>query len=257
MLSYQHLYHAGNPADVHKHAILAWMLGRLTEKPKPLTYVETHAGRGLYDLSSAEAVKTGEAKAGVGRLLSKFDPAHPYSAVIEAVRTAHGAASYPGSPAIAGQLLRDADRIHLAELHPQEHAALRKAMEGRGRVHRADGFELAMSLCPPDPRRGLVLIDPSYEIKADYERLPRFIRQVNRVWNVGVIVLWYPVLREAVHLEMLTALQLAGLPGTFRHEVRFPPVRPGHRMIGSGLFVVNAPYGLKEAADEVAALFAG
>lgn len=255
MLSYQHLYHAGNPADVHKHAILAWMLERLCEKPKPLTYIETHAGRALYDLGSEEARKTGEGAAGIGKMLGKFAPDHPFCRVVETLRDNAGGDAYPGSPLIAAGLMRKTDRLHLAELHPQEHEALRVAMRGKAKVHKADGFELALSLSPPDPRRGMLLIDPSYEIKEDYERLPKFIAQVNKVWNVGVIALWYPVLRDGRHRAMVRALQGANLPKVVHSEVAFPPVREGHGMVGSGMFVLNAPFGLAEEATRLATMF--
>jgi 23S rRNA (adenine2030-N6)-methyltransferase len=256
MLSYQHLYHAGNPADVHKHAALAWVLAYLAAKPKPLTYIESHAGRGLYDLDAPEAVKTGAAAVGVARRLPRFAPDHPYRRAVEAVRRAEGARAYPGSPRIAGALLRPDDRIELAELHPQEGAALRAAMaQTQALVHAVDGFSLAHSLCPPLPRRGLLLIDPSYEIKEDYERIPQIIAALHRKWNVGIIMLWYPILLSGAHGPMLTALTEARMTDTLRHEVHFPPVRPGHRMVGSGLFVVNAPWGLDAEFSRLAQVF--
>lgn len=256
MLSYQHIYHAGNPADVHKHALLSWALARMTEKPKPLSYVETHAGRGLYDLGSEAALKTGEAAAGIGRLEARFDPAHPYRRALAAVRAAHGSQSYPGSPLIAAHLLRPEDMLHLSELHPQEGAALARTMGRRARIHAADGFETAFAICPPMPRRGLMLIDPSWEVKSDYARLPDIIRKLHRAWNVGVIALWYPILTDARHDAMRERLEALDLPDQLCSEVRFPPVRDGHRMVGSGLFVVNAPWGLAEEARRIAALFA-
>ena len=259
MLSYQHAYHAGNLADVHKHALLAWMLGYLTAKDKPLSYIETHAGRGLYDLAAPEAVKTGEAAAGIARALAEgwFAPDHPYMVALTAVRARHGATAYPGSPVLAAELLRPGDRIHLAELHPAEHAALTQAMrEWYSVIHRRDGLELALALTPPDPRRGLMLIDPPYEVKSDYDALPRVIGQVHAKWNVGVIVLWYPILASGAHAPMLAALEAQRLPRTLRHEVRFPPAREGHGMVGSGLFVVNAPYGLAEEGRRVGERFA-
>ena len=124
MLSYQHLYHAGNPADVQKHALLAVMLDYLTRKDKPLTYIETHAGRGLYDLAAPEALKTGEAAQGVGRLEARFPADHAWRRLLDRVRDLKGQGAYPGSPFLAALALRPGDRIHLAELHPQEHAAL-------------------------------------------------------------------------------------------------------------------------------------
>ena len=257
MLSYQHLYHAGNPADVHKHALLAWMLARLTDKPKPMSYIETHAGRGVYDLSAPEALKTGEAAAGVGRMLARFAPDHPYRQGVQQGRAEHGAMAYPGSPLFAATLLRAEDRLTLADLHPQEHGALRGALRGRAQIRQMDGFELALSVCPPTPRRGLLLIDPSYEVKADYETIPKVIAQLHRAWNVGVIALWYPILTDGRHRGMVQALERAGMAKVLRHEVGFPPVRPGHGMVGSGLVVVNTPFRLEEEAARIGSLFGG
>lgn len=245
MLSYQHSFHAGNLADVHKHAALAWCLSYLTQKPKPLSYMETHAGRALYDLSGAEAQKTGEAAQGITRLLDQLDADHPYRAVIEQTRAQHGPNAYPGSPMIAQRLLRDTDRLHLAELHPQEHAALSQAIRARNtHVHQQDGYALAQSLTPPDPRRGMLLIDPSWEVKADYQTLPKTVQTIAKKWNVGIIMIWYPLLTDAPHAPMLAALE-RDHPEGLRHEVRFPPAREGHRMVGSGLFTVNPPWGLE------------
>lgn len=258
MLSYQHIYHAGNLADVQKHALLSVMLDYMTRKPKPLSYLETHAGRGLYHLDSDQALKTGEAAAGVGAVADWFETDHPYSGALGTIRNREGETAYPGSPMIAATLLRKEDRIHLAELHPQENEALSLAMMGSGaKVYEQDGFAMAQSLCPPEPRRGMILIDPSYEIKSDYETLPRFIAKLHRKWNVGVIALWYPILTSGAHKPMLSALEAQNLPDTLRHEVRFPPVREGHRMIGSGMFIVNTPYGLKNEARRLDKLFSG
>ncbi|QPM91924.1 23S rRNA (adenine(2030)-N(6))-methyltransferase RlmJ [Pseudooceanicola algae] len=262
MLSYQHIYHAGNPADLHKHALLAVMLARMVAKPKPMTYVETHAGRGLYDLTSVEARKTGEAEAGIGRHAHAFAPDHPYAMALQALRAEKGASAYPGSPLLAAGLLRDCDRLHLAELHPREYAALRQAMGrqvslGQALLHRQDGFAMAQSVCPPDPRRGLILIDPSYEVKADYDAIPGFVKTLHRKWNVGVIALWYPILRDGRHKDMLTALEALDLPVVLRSELTFPPVRAGHGMVGSGMFIVNTPFGTEDEAARLRGLFAG
>ena len=259
MLSYQHIYHAGNPADVHKHALLCWMLSYLTAKDKPLSYVETHAGRGLYLLDAPEAIKTGEAAAGIGTVLRQGGMAadHPYLAALAEVRAAHGPNAYAGSPLLAAQFLRSGDRMHLAELHPQEHSALEFAMSPYGaRIYKQDGFAMAQAVCPPDPRRGLLLIDPSYEVKSDYETIPDQIAKLHRKWNVGIICLWYPILTSRAHVPMLAALKAQNLPGALGHEVRFPPVRPGHRMVGSGMFIVNAPYGTEVEAKRLTSLFA-
>lgn len=255
MLSYQHGYHAGNLADVHKHALLAWMLAYLTQKDKPLSYLETHAGRGLYDLTDAAALKTGEAAKGIAVAADWFAPDHPYRTVLGRIRATYGANAYPGSPLVAAEMLRPVDSIHLAELHPQEYAALATNMAPYGGVFRQrDGFEMALSLCPPDPRRGLMLVDPSFEVKTDYDTIPPLLAKVHRKWGVGVLVLWYPILTDGPHRPMLRALQEA-FPEGLRHEVGFPPAREGHRMTGSGLFVVNPPYGLQDEGTRLSEMF--
>lgn len=258
MLAYQHLYHAGNMADVHKHALLAWALDYLCRKPKPLSYLETHAGRGLYRLDAAEAVKTGEAAAGIAVAEARgwFGPAYPYARALAGLRRAEGAAAYPGSPLLAAGLLREGDPMDLAELHPAERAALAEALGPRARVHAEDGAAMARRLCPPKPRRGLMLIDPSYEGGADWAGMPRLVAMVARKWPVGVVLLWYPLLAGSPHAPMLAALEGAH-PGALRHEVRFPPARPGHRMAGSGLFVLNPPWGMADEGARLSALYAG
>lgn len=254
MLSYQHIYHAGNLADVQKHALLAWVLDYMTAKDKPLTYLETHAGRGLYDLSAPEALKTREAEAGIDRVLSRFPPDHPYVRAIAAVRAAHGATAYPGSPLIAASLLRAGDRMALAELHPREYPALWQVMQGYGaQVVQQDGFAMARALCPPTPRRGVLMIDPSYEVKDDYATLPAFVTMIRRKWNVGVQMLWFPVLDAGLHLDMLARIR-TDHPDAQVFQQSFPPIRDGHRMRGTGLVVINAPFGMAEQAAQVGAL---
>lgn len=256
MLSYQHIFHAGNPADVHKHAMLAAMLSYMGQKPKPLSYIETHAGRGLYHLDTDEALKTGEAAAGIAALEGKFSPDHPYIEALTKIRATHGPNAYPGSPLLASTCLRKGDRLHLAELHPREYAALTQTMEHKAKCHNEDGFRMAHKVAPPKPKRGLMLIDPSFEVKSDYESIPTQILKLHRKWNVGVIALWYPLLTGGAHSPMLGKLDNMNLPQSLRHEVHFPPVREGHRMIGSGLFMVNAPYGTSEATKTLDKVFA-
>ncbi len=261
MLSYQHAYHAGNLADVQKHALLAWMLDYLGQKDKAFSYIETHAGRGLYDLSGPEAAKTGEAAKGIAALEARLPAAHPYRRVLDLTRAESGASAYPGSPLIALRLMRPFDSATLCELHPAEHQALvaalaplRTAHHASARVLKEDGMAAALSLTPPMPRRGLMLIDPSFEVKTDYERLALILPQVARRWNVGILALWYPILTDAPHAPMIRSLRRS-FPEALTHEVRFPPAREGHRMVGSGLFVVNPPYGLHDEAKRLSALF--
>ena len=262
MLSYQHIYHAGNLADVHKHALMAVMLDYLTRKDKPLTYIETHAGRGLYALDAPEALKTGEAEQGIERVEAAkwFPPAHPYAQALAAVRAEHGGHAYPGSPLLAAHLLRPIDAIQLCDLHPQEFAALKETMSPHGGIfHQKDGLEMALALTPPTPRRGIMLIDPSFEVKKDYETLPSLIAKVARKWNVGIIALWYPILAPTVPASTaqraMVRTLMANHPDALLSEVRFPPAREGHGMIGSGMFVINAPWGSEGEAARLDKLF--
>lgn len=256
MLSYQHAYHAGNAADVHKHSLLAVALNYLTKKDKALSYIETHAGRGLYDLTDAAAQKTGEAAQGVARMLQSFPRDHDYVEMLGTFRATHGPDAYPGSPLIAAQLLRRFDRIDLAELHPAEHDALIQTMpvSPNTRIHKRDGLEMAKALTPPDPRRGLMLIDPSWEVRDDYARLATLLPLLHRKWGVGILMMWYPLLADRRHAPMTRALREA-IPDIMIHEVRFPPARDGHGMVGSGLAVVNPPWGLDREAARLTEIF--
>lgn len=255
MLSYQHIYHAGNAADLHKHALMAWMLDYLTAKPKPLSYFETHAGRGLYHLKSDAARKTAEADSGINRVLrdGELDQDHPLMVALDAVRWEFGEDAYPGSPLLARHFLREDDKIHLAELHPAEFEALSE-VGGFAKLHRRDGFEMTHALTPPMPRRGMMLIDPSYELKDEYAEMPRHVARIAGRWNVGVIALWYPILSEPRHIPMLNQLR-QNHPDAVRSEVHFAPPRPGHGMIGSGMFVLNPPWGLADEAERIEQLF--
>lgn len=256
MLSYQHGYHAGNLADVHKHAVLATTLNYLTQKPKPLTYFETHSGRGAYDLSGDQAQKTGEATQGILRLAEAFPADHPYTQVRTRIARVYSDTTYPGSPLIAETLLRDTDKLHFAELHPTEFEHLEDTLYGDNiKLHHRDGLEMALALTPPTPRRGACLIDPSYEVKTEYASATKTMTQLHRKWNVGVLMLWYPLLADARHRPMTRALREA-IPDITLHEVGFKPARPGHGMQGSGMAIVNAPFGLHSELKRLTKLFA-
>ena len=195
------------------------------------------------------------ARAGIRRAEAEgWLPAdHPLLAALAQVRRGYGPQAYPGSPLIAAHFLRRGDSAHLAELHPAEHEAL-SHVAGFATLHRQDGFQMAQAVCPPTPRRGLILIDPSYEVKADYTAIPRQIGLIARKWNVGVIALWYPILTDNRHAPMLDALAAAH-PHALRSEVAFAPARPGHSMAGSGMWVLNAPFGLDGQAARIEAIF--
>ena len=247
MLSYQHIYHAGNLADVHKHSVLACVLSYLTQKEKPLTYLETHSGRARYELDSVASQKTGEAAKGILGidLEAWFEADHPYRRLVTKTQAAYGTMAYPGSPWIASMLLRARDSLQLAELHPAEAKILIETMGNRARVHQKDGYVVANAICPPTPRRGFMLVDPSYEVKAEYTQIPAFFSRIADKWNVGVLMLWYPILVNSSHIPMIRELKRR-FPDVTIHEVGFPAACDNHGMIGSGVLIVNSPYGLKD-----------
>lgn len=235
MLSYQHAYHAGGPADLHKHIALAELLTLLTRKPRGITYMETHAGRGLYDLASVETAKTGEADEGIAKInLSDC----PFTDAVKSVRQMHGDTAYPGSPAIAAALLRPQDKMHLMELHPVEFKVLQANLEGEASMHRRDGYEGVLAIAPTKPRKSLILVDPSYEVKSEYLQVAEFTRKLLAKWPEATVMIWYPILKAARHKEMLAEIQLPHLVD----EVSFD-LKDNKGMTGSGLALVNAPYG--------------
>ena len=247
MLSYQHAYHAGNQADLHKHMVLAGLLTLLTENPRPITYMETHAGRGLYDLASKEALKTGEAEFGIG---SATGGDHAYFEIIDQIREKHGPSAYPGSPLVARSLLRPQDRLHLFELHPQEHAALKTNLTSPNTtVHFLDGFAGALAISPPDPRDGLVLVDPSYEVKAEYAATAAFAHKLAAVWHQASILVWYPILPANRHKTLIAEL---GTIDFLQDETTFPQ-NDGRGMLGSGLILMNPAPGAQSAIDDARA----
>ncbi|MEL6477925.1 MAG: 23S rRNA (adenine(2030)-N(6))-methyltransferase RlmJ [Pseudomonadota bacterium] len=250
MLSYQHAYHAGGPADLHKHAALCLLLARLTAKPRPITYIESHAGRGLYDLDSAESAKTGEAARGVDLSRVPGD----LGAALADMRARHGGRSYPGSPLLAATMLRPDDKLVLCELHPQEHAALKNNLAGPGvSTHRRDGHEGLVALSPPTPRRGLALIDPSYEVKSEYAKTAVTAQRLVKRWPEGVVMIWYPLLPSDRHLDLTGPLETALPRIIVKSEVWFTDIPP-RGMQGSGLVILNPPYGLEKA---LSALWSG
>ncbi|MBF0110095.1 MAG: 23S rRNA (adenine(2030)-N(6))-methyltransferase RlmJ [Magnetococcales bacterium] len=255
MLSYQHEYHAGGPADVHKHASLAVLLARLTVKERPLTYIESHAGDGMYDLESPSALKTGEGQQGIGSIWDRgvLEWDHPYRRVIEQVRERFGVNWYPGSPWLAGALLREQDSIHLMELHPGAHGSLRRVFraDNRVHVHRRDGYEGVLAILPPKPRRSLILIDPAYEVKTEYEQVARFIPRIHHKCPEAVIMVWYPLLRDPLHQGLCSMLSQADLPGFYRRETMVAAPGSSRRLYGSGLVFVNLPHGVLDALDAV------
>jgi 23S rRNA (adenine2030-N6)-methyltransferase len=249
-MNYRHAYHAGNFADVVKHATLALLIERLKAKDAPFCVIDTHAGVGRYDLSSAEAQKTGEFRDGVLRLIEsdpKALPAElaPYLSVVRALnRGSTGLRWYPGSPRLALDLLRPHDRLVLLELHPEDARKLGSLFAGDARVsvHNADGYTGLKAFLPPKPRRGLVLVDPPFEHKDEFTRLARGVRHAHRRWATGQFLLWYPIKARPAVAAFHEELTASGIVRILIAELLLRPATDPERLNGCGLVLVNPPW---------------
>ncbi|MCM2400120.1 23S rRNA (adenine(2030)-N(6))-methyltransferase RlmJ [Rhizobium sp. S153] len=253
-MNYRHIYHAGNFADVLKHAVLARLIVYLQQKDKAFRLLDTHAGIGLYDLSSEEAQKTGEWKDGIGRLLEAELPA-PVAAFLapylEAVRTLNPDGSirlYPGSPKLSRMLFRSQDRLSAMELHPDDTRALSRLFEGdyQARVTELDGWLALGAHLPPKEKRGIVLVDPPFEIDGEYDRLVDGLSRAWRRFSTGVYCLWYPIKKGAPIATFHQALKELEIPKMLCAELSVRSDRETTGLSGSGLIIVNPPYTLKD-----------
>jgi len=256
MLSYRHAFHAGNHADILKHSVLVQLLAYLTQKDKPLWFVDTHAGAAAYSLDEGYAIKNAEYETGIGRLWARADlpqPVADYVAQVRAFNPDGQLRRYPGSPQLALQLLRKQDRLRMFELHSTESKLLQQYFRDDGPraiVHAGDGFAGLQAVLPPPSRRALVLIDPSYEDKGDYRRVLTALRDAQKRFAAGVYAVWYPQVqrREARQFpEQLKQLQDKNwLHVTLTVK---KPVSGGYGLHGSGMFILNPPWLLPKALD--------
>ncbi|KTD82383.1 23S rRNA (adenine(2030)-N(6))-methyltransferase RlmJ [Legionella waltersii] len=247
MLSYQHGYHAGNFADVVKHIGLTRLISYLIQKEKPLFYLETHSGKGLYDLYDRQAQKTGEYKEGIQLIWpdrNKLDTVFEnYFKCVAQVNHGNALRSYPGSPYFAIHLLRHEDRLYFCELHPKEFDALSKLSQGNKRVHysNTDGLDALKSLLPPQEKRGLIFIDPAYEQKEEYKEIPEILEKAYKRFSTGVFCIWYPVVNKAWTNQLLRGLHSIKAKNCLRIEFNLGSMTH-EGMTGCGLWVINPPY---------------
>lgn len=259
MLSYQHAYHAGNHADLLKHLVLREVLAYLTKKPAPVTYVDSHAGEGAYDLSSPLAQRLREFEGGVGAALRAAPKAPaPVRAFLDEVQALPGneggaLRALLGSPGWAQRWLREQDRLFLFEQHPQAFPALQTALgeDPRVTVRGADGFAGALSILRPPTKRALWLLDPAYERREEDQEVIRRVRQVSRQLPGAVVAVWYPVVERARTEALLEGVLEATAAPLLKLELSIAPDHPGRGMTGSGMLVANPPYTLAETFAEV------
>lgn len=252
MLSYRHIFHAGNHADVLKHATLVHLLRYMAQKDKPFWYVDTHAGAVSHALRDPNAQKNAEFQTGIAPLWGRRDLPDlikAYLSEVGAVNPDGKLRRYPGSAQFALQILRDDDRLRLFEMHTTESQLLTRAMRNYGKrvqVHAGNGFDLLKSTLPPPPRRAVVLIDPSYEDKRDYARVLVALKDALTRFKTGVYAIWYPQVYRLESHQMADRLIKLGAENWLHVtlSVSAPP-RDGVGLYGSGMFIINPPYTLR------------
>lgn len=257
MLAYRHAFHAGNHADVLKHIVLMLVLRYMNQKDKPYRFIDTHAGAGGYSLKSPYAQKKSEFEQGIGRLWPRTDlPSiiEEYLSLIRLFNSHKELEQYPGSPSLAQLLCRTQDQLRFFELHPTDSRILESCCAGvKGvEVKNVDGFDALKSQVPPPTRRGVVLMDPSYEGRADYNRVVASLRDALVRFADGVYIIWYPQVQKLEAAQLPRRLE-ALAPKSWLHArltVQQPDVN-GFGLVGSGVFVINPPFTLNEELNTV------
>ncbi|QWW69003.1 23S rRNA (adenine(2030)-N(6))-methyltransferase RlmJ [Rhizobium sp. WYJ-E13] len=258
-MNYRHIYHAGNFADVLKHAVLARLIRYMQKKDAGFRVLDTHAGIGLYDLSSEEAQKTGEWQGGIGKLLETdlgpqvSELLEPYLSAIRELNPQGGLRFYSGSPKLARMLFRPQDRLSAMELHPEDFVRLHRVFEGdhHARIIELDGWLALGAHLPPKEKRGIVLVDPPFEEDGEYERLVDGLARAYRRFPGGTYCLWYPLKKGAPIKDFHEALQALDIPKMLCAELAVRSDRETTGLTGSGLIVVNPPFTLKDELHQL------
>lgn len=258
-MNYRHAFHAGNFADVVKHSVLVALLEALKTKQTPLSYFESHAGAGRYNLASPEAQKTGEYLQGVARFLPKSRLPNTLHVYLNLVRSLNEGTqghlfTYPGSPLLAALLLRDADRLTLCELQDAEAAQLKLEFDADARVavHQRDGYQALRALLPPTPRRGLALIDPPFEQQdEEFEVIADALEKAFKKWATGVYAIWYPIKVRQRVTPFHRFLKGCGMKKILIAELCLHPDNSMLRLNGCGMAIVNAPYKFDRVLSEL------
>lgn len=263
-MNYRHAYHAGNFADVLKHTVLTLLIEYLKRKEKPFRVIDTHAGIGLYDLSSDEAQRTGEWLCGIGALrnakLNEQEASivsHLFGAV-ESVNAEDELKFYPGSPVVTRHLLRKQDRLTAIELHPEDVETLRGQFEGdfQTRVIELDGWLALGAHLPPKEKRGIVLVDPPFEKEGEFDRLLSGLHKAHKRWPGGIYALWYPIKNLKEVAAFRKGLMESGIPDILDVTLEVSPVLPDMKLSATGMIVVNPPYVLQKQLKLILPAFA-
>lgn len=257
MLSYRHSFHAGNFADVHKHLVLSLLIDAFKRKTKPFCYIDTHSGRGHYDLTSKNAKKNGEFKEGILKLIPQRETppiaVTTYLNIIQKMNPQSNVTQYPGSPEIASTLMREQDQLILTELHTSEYPVLKEYFKDDKRVavHHQNGYQSLKAFIPPKQKRGLVLVDPSYELADEYERVAQQVIAAQRKWPTGCYVIWYPILLRSTIDAFEQRFIRSGIDKILVSEMCIHQDDVAKRLNGSGMLMVNPPWQIDELLLEV------
>jgi 23S rRNA (adenine2030-N6)-methyltransferase len=262
LLSYRHAFHAGNFADVLKHSVLTLVLDYMTRKEKGFHYIDSHSGAGMYQLEDEYAQKTGEYKEGIAKLINEADipeSLQPYIDLIKELNPSSTSSEvndltlYPGSPGIAKRFMRRQDSTHLFELHPTDIKHLNDFCYRWKKVFvkQSDGYQGVLGLVPPPSRRGVVLIDPPYELKEDYNKAVQTIIKAYTKFATGTYILWYPVVKRELVEQMSYTFSKSAVKNVLQVEFCLENDTNEYGMTGTGLFIVNPPWQLSEQLDEI------
>lgn len=256
MLSYRHAFHAGNFADVLKHAVLTNVLEYMTRKDKGYTYIDSHSGAGMYQLTEEYAQKTGEYKQGIAKLINNDDipeALEEYIALIQSFNQTEELKLYPGSPAVAKEFSRRQDSAHLFELHSTDINYLTEFCQrwSKSHVKQSDGYQGILSLLPPPSRRGVVLIDPPYELKEDYAKAVKTIISAYKKFATGTYILWYPVVKRELIDKMREQFIASDVKNVLQVEFCMQKDTDAYGMTGTGLYIVNPPWQLTQQLEAI------
>ncbi|PKG81980.1 23S rRNA (adenine(2030)-N(6))-methyltransferase RlmJ [Colwellia sp. 75C3] len=260
MLSYRHAFHAGNFADVLKHSVLSLVLDYMTRKEKGFHYIDSHSGAGMYQLAEEYAQKTGEYKDGIAKIINDDDAPEslePYLSLIKSLNLNSNSSDelevYPGSPGIAKAFVRRQDSSHLFELHPTDIQHLEDFCQRWRKVFvkQADGYKGVLGLVPPPSRRGVVLIDPPYELKEDYQKAVKTIVKAYEKFSTGTYILWYPVVKRELIEQMSYNFVKSSVKNVLQVEFCLESDTEEYGMTGTGLFIVNPPWQLSQQLEEI------
>ncbi|MFB9137349.1 23S rRNA (adenine(2030)-N(6))-methyltransferase RlmJ [Vibrio olivae] len=256
MLSYRHSFHAGNHADVVKHIVQSLILDALKQKDTPFVYHDTHSGVGRYDLTHEWSEKTGEYKQGIARIWQQEGIPAELQSYLDAIAELNPEETlryYPGSPRVARAQLREQDRMVLTELHPSDFPLLEQEFhrDRQVKIFKEDGFQRLKASLPPKERRGLVLIDPPYELAREYRDVVTAIAQSHKRWATGIYAIWYPVVNRVDIEDMIEGLQGLGIRKILQVELGVSPDTLERGMTASGMIIINPPWKLESQMQAV------